>query len=45
MAFELGDRVLDMAFRNGAPADRATIAEGARALTAYLELSIPQPAA
>jgi AcrR family transcriptional regulator len=43
MAFELGDRVLDMAFRNGAPADRATIAEGARALTAYVELSIPQP--
>lgn len=34
---ELGDRILDLAFREGRQADRAVIEQGRDALCAYLE--------
>jgi AcrR family transcriptional regulator len=37
LAIELGDRVLELAFRDGQVADRSLIEQGCVALTAYLE--------
>ena len=40
MMVELGDRVFDVALRQGLPADRRVMAEGVTALTAYLEQTL-----
>lgn len=37
VAVEVGDRILDLAFRGRGRADRRTVAEGAAMITAYLE--------
>jgi AcrR family transcriptional regulator len=38
VAVEMGDRLLEVAHRAGPDGDRAVLAEGARALTAYLQI-------
>jgi len=43
IVIEVGDRILDLAFRGGRRADRRIVAEGAAMLTAYLERLARRP--
>jgi AcrR family transcriptional regulator len=44
LAVEVGDRILELAFRGRERADRKVIAEGTRMLIAYIEETVPSPA-
>jgi len=42
IAVELGDRIVELAYRAGPDGDRAVLAEGKLALTRYLETRAPR---
>jgi hypothetical protein len=44
LAFEVGDRLFDVAFQRAANGDDVTIGEARRMITAYLQTYAPKPA-